>query len=246
MESETTSSGGPSLFVVDDDHETRELLHRFLTQNGFTVTAAADAEQVRQLWQPGRYRLVILDLMLPGESGLDLARWLRSQSDVPIVMLTAMGEPGDRCVGLEQGADDYVPKPFSPRELLARVRAVLRRAGEGAASRPQHLLPQTLRFAGWTLDLTRRRLLNAQAVEVPLTGGEYDLLLALAERAQQVLTRDVLRDLVHGRQAAPFDRAIDVAVSRLRRKLDDNGRQAQLIKTVRGGGYVLAAEVERW
>ena len=137
-----------------------------------------------------------------------------------------------------------MPKPFNPRELLARMRAVLRRVGEPTELRAE-ASPRTLRFSGWTLDLARRRLLNPDAVEVPLTGGEYDLLVALVERANRVLTRDMLLDLLRGRQAGPFDRAIDVAVSRLRRKLDDNGRQSQLIKTVRGGGYVLAAEIER-
>jgi two-component system OmpR family response regulator len=187
---------------------------------------------------------VVLDLMLPGESGLEFARWLRSQSNVPIVMLTAMSDENDRITGLELGADDYVPKPFNPRELLARIRAVLRRVGEGPERSSEAGTP-SLRFAGWTLDRARRRLLDTEGVEVPLTGGEYDLLVALAERANRVLTRDMLLDLLRGRQAGPFDRAIDVAVSRLRRKLEDDGRHASLIKTVRGGGYVLAAEVER-
>jgi two-component system OmpR family response regulator len=182
--------------------------------------------------------------MLPGEGGLDLARWLRTQSDVPIVMLTAMGEETDRIIGLELGADDYVPKPFNPRELLARIRAVLRRVGDGADHRPD-ANARSLKFAGWTLEPGRRRLLNPDGAEVALTGGEYDLLVALVDRANRVLTRDMLLDLLRGRQAGPFDRAIDVAISRLRRKLEDDGRNAQLIKTVRGGGYVLAAMVER-
>ena len=183
--------------------------------------------------------------MLPGESGLDIARWLRSQSNVPIVMLTAMGEETDRIIGLELGADDYVPKPFNPRELLARIRAVLRRAGDGTEHRADAQGSRSWRFGGWVLEPARRRLLNPDGVEVPLTGGEYDLLVALAERPHRVLTRDMLLDLLRGRQAGPFDRAIDVAVSRLRRKLEDDGRHAQLIKTVRGGGYVLAATVEK-
>ena len=159
-------------------------------------------------------------------------------------MLTAMGEETDRIIGLELGADDYVPKPFNPRELLARIRAVLRRAGDAAEHRADPAA-RTLLFDGWTLEPGRRRLLNPEGAEVALTGGEYDLLLALVERANRVLTRDMLLDLLRGRQAGPFDRAIDVAVSRLRRKLEDDGRNAQLIKTVRGGGYVLAATVER-
>ncbi len=159
-------------------------------------------------------------------------------------MLTAMGEETDRIIGLELGADDYLSKPFNPRELLARVRAVLRRAGDALERRGEAPL-KMVRFAGWTLDPARRRLLNPDGVEVPLTGGEYDLLIALVERANRVLTRDMLLDLLRGRQAGPFDRAIDVAISRLRRKLEDDGRNAQLIKTVRGGGYVLAAMIER-
>ncbi len=203
-----------------------------------------DSREARRAWTNGHFQLVVLDLMLPGEPGLDFARWLRSQSDVPIVMLTAMGEETDRIIGLELGADDYVPKPFNPRELLARIRAVLRRAGESPAGPRHESGSRPMRFAGWTLEPARRRLLNPDGVEVALTGGEYDLLVALVERANRVLTRDMLLDLLRGRQAGPFDRAIDVAISRLRRKLEDDGRNAQLIKTVRGGGYVLAATVE--
>ncbi|NMJ39919.1 response regulator [Roseomonas sp. JC162] len=233
----------PHILVVDDDREIRDLLSRFLEKQGMRVTAARDAREARKAWPLGRYHLVVLDLMMPGEPGLDFARWLRSQSDVPIVILTAMGEETDRIVGLELGADDYVAKPFNPRELLARIRAVLRRAsGEGAAKEPP---AKVIRFAGWTLEPGRRRLLNPDGAEVSLTGGEYELLLVLVERPNRVLTRDMLMDLLRGRQAGPFDRAIDVAVSRLRRKLEDDGRNPTLIKTVRGGGYVLAATVER-
>ncbi|MBI0535409.1 response regulator [Roseomonas sp. KE2513] len=233
----------PHILVVDDDREIRELLARFLEKQGFRVTTAREAREARRAWPLGRYHIVVLDLMMPGESGLDFARWLRSQSDVPIVMLTAMGEETDRIVGLELGADDYVAKPFNPRELLARIRAVMRRAhGEGPRRDP---LPSAIRFGGWVLEPQRRRLLNPDGAEVPLTGGEYELLTVLVERPNRVLTRDMLMDLLRGRQAGPFDRAIDVAVSRLRRKLEDDGRNPSLIKTVRGGGYVLAADVER-
>jgi len=233
----------PHILLIDDDRETRDLLAQFLQKHGLRVTAARDGRDARRAWPAGAYHLVILDLMMPGESGLDLARWLRGVSDVPIVMLTAMGEETDRIIGLELGADDYVPKPFNPRELLARIRAVLRRTEArgpraGAPARP-------LRFAGWTLDPTRRRLLNPAGAEAALTGGEFDMLSVLAARANQVLTRDMLMDLLRGRQAGPFDRAIDVAVSRLRRKLGGGEAEGNLIKTVRGGGYVLAAEVEQ-
>ncbi len=239
----TSTATLPHILVIDDDREIRDLLARFLEKQRFRVTAVRDAREARRAVPNGVFNLVVLDLMLPGESGLDFARWLRTQSDVPIVMLTALGEETDRIIGLELGADDYLAKPFNPRELLARIRAVLRRVGEAATR--QEAPPRALRFAGWTLEPQRRRLVSNDGVEVPLTGGEYDLLLALAERANRVLTRDMLLDLLRGRQAGPFDRAIDVAVSRLRRKLEDDGRRSQLIKTVRGGGYVLAAEVER-
>ncbi len=236
----------PHILVVDDDREIRDLLSRFLERQGMRVTAARDAKEARRLWPLGRYHLVVLDLMLPGESGLDLARWLRGEAAVPIVMLTAMAEETDRIVGLELGADDYLGKPFNPRELLARIRAVLRRASSGgeagAAKEPPS---KAIRFAGWVLEPARRRLLNPDGAEVALTGGEYELLQVLVERPNRVLTRDMLMDLLRGRQAGPFDRAIDVAVSRLRRKLEDDGRNPSLIKTVRGGGYVLAATVER-
>ncbi|MCK8787451.1 response regulator [Roseomonas sp. NAR14] len=241
----------PHILVVDDDREIRDLLTRFLERQGMRVTPARDAREARRLWPLGRYHLVVLDLMLPGEPGLDFARWLRgpgsTDSTVPIIMLTAMAEETDRIVGLELGADDYMQKPFNPRELLARIRAVLRRAGEGGATPggTKEPAPKAIRFAGWTLEPGRRRLLNPDGAEVPLTGGEYELLLVLVERPNRVLTRDMLMDLLRGRQAGPFDRAIDVAVSRLRRKLEDDGRNPSLIKTVRGGGYVLAASIER-
>lgn len=233
----------PHILVVDDDRDIRELLARFLERHRFRVTAVRDARDARRAWPNGHYQLVVLDLMLPGEGGLDLARWMRTQANVPIVMLTAMAEDTDRIIGLELGADDYLTKPFNPRELLARVRAVLRRAGEPRDTPAES--GRFFRFSGWVLESARRRLLNPDGVEVALTGGEYDLLLALLERANRVLTRDMLLDLLRGRQAGPFDRAIDVAISRLRRKLVDDGRNAQLIKTVRGGGYVLASDVER-
>jgi len=239
-----TITVSPHILVIDDDREIRDLLARFLERQHFRVTAVRDAREARRLWPNMSFQMVVLDLMLPGEGGLDFARWLRSESDVPLVMLTALGEENDRIIGLELGADDYLAKPFNPRELLARMRAVLRRTGDtGEASEAG--TGKTLHFAGWTLEAARRRLLNPDGIEVPLTGGEYDLLVAMLDRANKVLTRDMLLDLLRGRPAGPFDRAIDVAISRLRRKLEDDGRHAQLIKTVRGGGYVLAAEVTR-
>src|SRR4051812_46989458 len=172
----------PHILVIDDDREIRDLLARFLENQHMRVTTARDGKEARRAWLNGHYQLVVLDLMLPAESGLDVARWLRSQGDCPIVMLTAMGEETDRIIGLELDADDYVAKPFNPRELLARIRAVLRRSGEGSGPRTE----QSLRgwsFSGWTLEPARRRLLNPEGVEVALTGGEFDLLMALVERA---------------------------------------------------------------
>ncbi|NLI26268.1 MAG: response regulator [Acetobacter sp.] len=233
----------PHILIIDDDREIRDLLARFLERNQIRVTTARDGREARRVWSAGHYHLVVLDLMLPGETGLDIARWLRTQGNVPIIMLTAMSDETDRIIGLELGADDYVSKPFNPRELLARVRAVLRRIGDGHENTQGGT--RNMRFSGWLLEVSRRRLLNPDGVEVSLTGGEFDLLQALLERANRVLTRDMLLDLLRGRQAGPFDRAIDVAISRLRRKLEDDGRNSQLIKTVRGGGYVFEADVER-
>ncbi len=235
----------PHILVVDDDREIRDLLAKFLERQRLRVTAARDGKEARRAFLNGHFQLVVLDLMLPGEGGLDLARWFRAEGGrVPIIMLTAMAEETDRIIGLELGADDYVTKPFNPRELLARIRAVLRRTGD-SEDRLQDHTAKSYRFSGWLLETARRRLLDPSGVEVAITGGEYELLVALLDRPNRVLTRDMLLDLLRGRQAGPFDRAIDVAVSRLRRKLEDDGRNAQLIKTVRGGGYVLSTPVER-
>src|SRR5471032_1207192 len=230
--------------LIEDDRKLSSLLVEFLGKHGVEAIPATDGAQALQALGAGRFDILLVDLMLPGMDGLTLTRRIRERWNTPLIMVTARGDDADKIVGLELGADDYVAKPFNPRELLARIRAVLRRAGDTPQSRTE-ISARGFRFGGWTLEPTRRRLLNPEAVEVPLTGGEYDLLLALVERANRVLTRDMLLDLLRGRQAGPFDRAIDVAVSRLRRKLEDDGRNAQLIKTVRGGGYVLAATVER-
>ena len=234
----------PHILVVDDDREIRDLLAKFLERQRLRVTSARDGKEARRAFVNGHFQLVVLDLMMPGEDGFEVARWLRTESKVPIIMLTAMADETDRIIGLELGADDYVTKPFNPRELLARIRAVLRRTGETEDKGPEGSA-RTYRFSGWVLETARRRLLDPSGVEVPITGGEYELLVALLDRPNRVLTRDMLLDLLRGRQAGPFDRAIDVAVSRLRRKLEDDGRNSQLIKTVRGGGYVLSTPVER-
>ncbi|HLO77579.1 MAG TPA: winged helix-turn-helix domain-containing protein, partial [Magnetospirillum sp.] len=191
---------------------------------------------------------VVLDLMMPGEDGLSLTRRLRAQgSALPIVMLTAMGEDTDRIVGLEMGADDYLAKPFNPRELLARIKAVLRRAQPGAPAPAPAAKGVGTRygFLGWVLDVATRDLLSPDGVVMTLSAGEFDLLLAFVEHPRRVLSRDQLLDLARGRQAIPFDRSIDIQVSRLRRKLGDDPKEAQLIKTVRGGGYLFTPEVVR-
>ncbi|OJX74770.1 response regulator [Magnetospirillum sp. 64-120] len=239
----------PHILVVDDDHEIRDLLARFLDKHGLRVTAARDGvEMMKALENPG-IDLVVLDLMMPGEDGLSLTRRLRAQGGtVPIVMLTAMGEDTDRIVGLEVGADDYLPKPFNPRELLARIKAVLRRfqgdlnGGPQAVSSPPGSTHR-LKFENWVLDLATRDLTAPDGVVLTLSAGEFDLLRAFVEHPRRVLSRDQLLDLARGRQAIPFDRSIDIQVSRLRRKLNDDPKEPQLIKTVRGGGYLFTPEV---
>ncbi|MGH6621588.1 MAG: response regulator [Alphaproteobacteria bacterium] len=234
----------PHILVVDDDREIRSLVAQLLRKHGFRVTDAADGREMMQVLEDGRFDLVVLDLMLPGEDGLSLCRRVRGASSLPIIMLTAMGEETDRIVGLEMGADDYLPKPFNPRELLARIRAVLRRTG-GEAPEPQEENGGLRVFEGWALDLAKRELRAPDGTLVPLTAGEYDLLAAIVERPGRVLSRDQLLDLTRGRDAAPFDRSVDVQISRLRRKLEPDPKGPQIIKTVRGGGYVLACEVTR-
>lgn len=249
----------PHLLVVDDDKEIRSLLSQFLTRHGYRVSVAKDGAEMNRVLEAGRIDLIVLDLMLPGEDGLALCRRLRAggggalgASAVPVIMLTAMGEETDRIIGLEMGADDYLAKPFNPRELLARIKAVLRRAtwlsaaGGGRSDNPTEEGGEGTRaiiFAGWSLDMARRELHAADGMLVPLSAGEYDLLLAFVEHPRRVLTRDQLLDLTRGRAAAPFDRSIDVQVSRLRRKIEPDPKDPTLIKTVRSGGYLFTAEV---
>ncbi len=237
----------PHLLVVDDDREIRQLVKRFLERHGYRVETAADGRAMDAALAAGRFDLVVLDLMLPGEDGLSLCRRLRQTSAVPVIMLTALGDDADRIVGLEMGADDYLPKPFNPRELLARIRAVLRRTqtADAPAAEPTAAADEAFRFAGWTLDPARRELRDPEGLLVALTAGEYGLLLALVERPQRVLSRDQLLDLTRGREAGPFDRSVDVQLGRLRRKIETDPKAPELIKTVRGGGYVLATPVSR-
>jgi two-component system OmpR family response regulator len=230
------------ILIVDDDKELCALLSKFLTQQGYRVSVAHDGHAMQLALDDTRVNLIILDLMLPGEDGLVLCRRLRASSTLPIIMLTAMGEEVDRIVGLEMGADDYLPKAANPRELLARIRAVLRRAGAADAGTPADK-NRILEFVGWRLDVAQRQLFSPSNALVPLRAGEFDLLLALAERPQRVLTRDQLLDLSRGRTANNFDRSIDVQISRLRRKIEHDPKEPTLIKTVRNGGYILAASV---
>ena len=231
------------ILVVDDDAEIRTLLRDYLQKQGYRVSTAANGREMRAAMSPARPDLVILDLMLPGEDGLSLCRDLRATSDLPVIMLTARGDEADRIVGLEMGADDYLPKPFSPRELLARIKSVLRRA----RALPDNLKPDeatAFRFAGWTLDVATRDLTSPAGVSVALSGTEFRLLRVLLDHPNRVLTRDQLVDFMMSRDASPFDRAIDVQVSRLRHRLGDDAREPALIKTVRSHGYVLAADVD--
>jgi len=234
-------NAAPHILVVDDDREIRDLLSRFLVKHGLRVTSAKDGVEMMKVLDGAAIDLVVLDLMMPGEDGLSLCRRLRSTSSLPVIMLTAMGEDTDRIVGLEMGADDYLPKPFNPRELLARIKAVLRRAQ--AAASPTAAAGEALRFEGWTLEIGSRRLLNPAGEEVALSTGEWELLHAFVTHPRRVLSRDQLLDLARGRSAVPFDRSIDIQVMRLRRKVEDDPRDPHLIKTVRGGGYMFSAEI---
>jgi len=232
----------PHILIVDDDREIRSLVSQFLSRHGYRCSAAKNGAEMRSQLSAGRFDLVILDLMLPGEDGLSLCRWLRNDSQLPVVMLTAMGEETDRIIGLEMGADDYLAKPFNPRELLARIKAVLRRSGRPRAVQASG--PRALGFEGWRLDLSRRQLHAPDGALVELSAGEFDLLVALAEHPQRVLTRDQLIDLARGRAATPYDRSIDVQISRLRRKIEQDPKNPALIKTVRSGGYVFSTVVQ--
>jgi DNA-binding response OmpR family regulator len=233
-----------NLLIVDDDLEVLALLKKFFMQHGYAVETVAGGTELWAAMERHPADLIILDLMLPGENGLLLCQRLRQQYATPVIMLTAMGELSDRVVGLEMGADDYLSKPFDARELLARVRAVLRRAGErrpvlGESARP------LIRFAGWLLDVTRRELRSPDEVMIPLSSGEFDLLLVFVEHPQRVLTREQLLNLARGHSHDAFDRSIDVQVSRLRRKLEFDTKRPAMIRTVRNGGYQFTASVSR-
>jgi len=234
------------LLIVDDDRQLLELLREYLQTAGFRISTALNGVQMRAVLASARIDLVVLDLMLPGEDGLALCRDLRtrSQAHVPVLMLTARSDEADRIVGLEMGADDYLGKPFASRELLARVRAVLRRTRMLPPALQAVAQPRAMAFGDWLLDTTARHLLDAHGTMVSLTGGEYRLLRVLLDHPRRVLSRDQLLNLTQGRDADPFDRSIDLLISRLRQRLRDDSREPRYIKTVRNEGYVFCADVQ--
>lgn len=227
----------PHILVVDDSRDIRELLVRYLQANGYRATAAEDANSARRTLKTNAIDLAVLDVMMPGEDGLSLCRSLNSDSTLPVIFLTARSSDVDRILGLEMGADDYIAKPFNPRELVARIGAVLRRAN-AMPRRSITRQARQIRFDRWTLDTAQRELSGPEGTIVPLSAGDYRLLVAFLERPNIALTRDQLLDLARGRSAEPFDRSIDNAVSRLRRKIEEDVKNPRLIKTVWGGGYI--------
>lgn len=235
-----------NILIVDDDPKITQLMGKFLTAYGYQVTVASCGDEMFKFFKQKLFDLIILDIMLPGDDGFDLCRKLRQESAVPVIMLTAAGEDTERILGLELGADDYLTKPFNPHELLARIKAILRRSGDGGQGGELAHPATKLVFNNWILDKLLRRLVSPEGVDVAMTDGEYRLLEALAERPNQVLSRDALLEITQNRQAGPFDRSIDVRISRLRQKIESDPKQPTVIKTVRGGGYIFAAKVEKW
>ena len=243
MSQSGTMESTPHILVVDDHRDIRDLLARYLAKHGLRVSTAADGVGLRRALKASAVDLVVLDIMMPGEDGLSLCRHLRETSGIPVILLTAMAEDTDRVVGLEIGADDYVTKPFNPRELLARIKAVLRRA-KSLPPQAEAEPAERLRFGAWILDMAQRALLDEAGVVTPLSSGEFKLLSVLLARPGMVLSRDQLLDLTRGRAAKAFDRSIDNQVSRLRRKIEVDPKNPTLIKTVWGGGYSFVGKVE--
>ena len=236
-------SESPHILVVEDDRDISRLVGRYLRDNDCRVSLAGNGHEMHEAMLSNRIDLVVLDVMLPGEDGLALCRRLRGSSRIPVVMLTARGEEVDRILGLEMGADDYMSKPFNPRELLARIRAVLRRTsftGVASGERARRMI-----FQRWEVDCTKRTLIDPHGRLVTLTSAEFDLLQVLCERSGRILTREQLLDLTQGRSAGAFERSIDVLISRIRRKIEHDPHRPELIKTVRSGGYVFTPDVER-
>ena len=239
------SASPPHVLVVEDDEEIATLVAKYLNANDYRVSCAGDGREMERILLDGHVDLMVLDLNLPGEDGLSICRRLRGQgATIPIIILTAKGEEIDRIIGLELGADDYLPKPFNPRELLARVRAVLRRlASEPAqvSGRKTHVYA----FSGWRLDTMSRELLSPEGARVALTGAEFDLLHALCEKSGRILSRDQLLDLTQGRFGGPYERSIDVLISRIRQKIERDPKAPEIIKTVRSEGYLFTPRVDR-
>lgn len=245
IETMPTAVEQQNILIVDDDPELRRLIGEFLGKHGFDVALAPDAKGMDAVLDRQRVDLIVLDLMMPGEDGLSVCRRISASRRIPVVMLSAASEETDRIVGLEVGADDYVRKPCSPRELLARIRAVLRRAADRNDAPEYSGDHDIYEFADWRLDMMRRELRSPDGVLVNLSSGEFALLRAFLEHPQRVLTRDQLLDYARGRDAFAYDRAIDVQVSRLRRKLESASSETELIKTVRNEGYVFSSPVRR-
>ncbi|MEP7156706.1 MAG: response regulator [Betaproteobacteria bacterium] len=233
----------PHILVVDDDVEICRLLKQYLEKSSLRVSTVCDGRQMQRALDQAKFDLIVLDLMLPGDDGLTLLRRLRTHTSTPVIMLTAMGEEADRIVGLELGADDYLPKPFSPRELLARVRAVLKRIKAGGAAGDDEGV-KGFKFNGWSINHLLREVTSPTGVLVPLSSGEYKLLHIFLSRPNRVLSRDFLLDMTQGRESGPLDRSIDVLVSRLRIRLEDDARNPTFLKTIRGEGYLFAADVD--
>ncbi len=237
-----------TLLIVDDDHDIRELLAETLIKYHYNVLCACDGKEMFSQLEKNKVDLIILDIMLPGDDGFALCRKIRMHSLIPIIMLTAIGEETDRIVGLEVGADDYLAKPFSPRELVARIKAVLRRSGEGLANAGNTVqinnAAEKLHFANWVLNLGTRRLVSPDGLEISMSAGEFNLLATFLQYPMRVLSRDHLLELTRNRTAGPYDRSIDIQVSRIRQKIEKNHKDPQIIITVRGGGYMLNAHVK--
>lgn len=233
----------PHIMVVDDHQQIRDSLSRYLEKNGMRVTAAKDASDMDIKRASGKFDLIVLDIMMPGEDGLSVCRRLSAEADIPIILLTALAEDADRIAGLELGADDYLSKPFNPRELLARIKAVLRRS-EKAEEFTGELKGKIIRFAHLSLHADRQTLVDEAGVETQLTPSDFKLLAALLERPGVVLSRDQLLDLSQGSLSGPFDRKIDNQISRLRRKIEHDNSKPTIIKTIRSGGYCLSVDVE--
>ncbi|MDY7559404.1 response regulator [Pseudomonas sp. CCC3.2] len=232
------------LLIVDDDVEILDLLKRLFVKHAYEVAVACDGVAMWVAIKNERPDIIVLDVMLPGEGGLSLCQKIRAESNTPVVMLTAMSEVSDRIIGLELGADDYLTKPFDPRELLARLRSVQRRMADQPVRLAVDVRPLIL-FGSWQLDVTRRELRSTEGVMVPLSGGEFDLLRVFVDHPQRILTREQLLDLARGHSHEAFDRSIDVQVSRLRRKIEPDSKRPDIIRTVRNGGYIFTASVSR-